>query len=148
MEAKRTPGRDPRLVEAAEKAAAHFNGKDGFANSGRINLYRCEHDASHVIVTKDLEPGVTSFTVECPFCRAKRTPGRGFYRHPAMQSAMYRAPQDLQPTHYWFRPDTFDGFNPGTVEHLLKGGLVLRVSGVLPADDANPAQDSGPQRAR
>ena len=121
-----TAQRDPRLVEAAQKAAAFFNGKDGFDNTKRVNAYQCEHDAAHIIVTVDREPGVTPFTIQCEHCEANGTPGAGFYRHPAMQSAMYRVHPNLKPTHEWYRPDSLAGFEPGMVQHLLKGGLTLR----------------------
>lgn len=120
--------RDPRLIEAAEKAAAFNNGKDGFANSGKLNGYICEADPSHRIVTIDREPGVTPFTIQCVACEAlNRLPlKRGLYRHAAMTSCFYRVPQDLEPTHEWYRPDSLDGLAPGIVDHLLKGGLTLR----------------------
>jgi hypothetical protein len=118
--------RDARLVAAAEKAAAFFNGKDGFGNTGRLNIYTCDHDERHAVVTVDREPGVTPFTIECPHCKAEGTLGTGFYRHPPMTSSFYRVPADSQPTHEWYRPDSLESFAPGTVDHLLKGGLVLR----------------------
>ena len=118
--------RDPRLVRAAEQAAAHFNGKNGFDNASRINVYQCEHNPSHTIVTVDREPGVTPFTIQCPHCEALGTLGAGLYRHPAMRSAMYRVHPRLKPTHEWYRPDSLDGFKPGMVDHLLRGGLTLR----------------------
>lgn len=126
------PQRDPRLVEAARKAGEFYNGKGGFENGGRLNLYQCQHDPAHVIITVDREPGVTPFTVQCPHCEAAGTLGKGFYRHPEMQSAVYRVHPGLTPTHEWYRPDSLAGFKPGMVNHLLKGGLALRKIGTEP----------------
>lgn len=119
-------GRDPRIAEAAKTAAAHFNGLKGYANNGRLNVYVCEHDASHHMVTVDREPGVTPFTTQCPTCAAAGVPGDGFYPHPAMRSHCYRVPQDLIPTHEWYRPDSLDGLSKGMADHVLRGGLHLR----------------------
>lgn len=115
--------RDPRLVEAARNAARH-----NASLVGRPNLYRCEADPSHIMVTVDREAGVTPFTTQCPHCEKLGTPApKGtFYKHPAMTSACYNVPVTLVPTHEWFRPDSLEGYSPGMVQHLLQGGLDLR----------------------
>jgi hypothetical protein len=118
--------RDPILVAAARMAAAHVNGEKAFPNAGRLNLYQCQHDAAHVIVTVDREPGVTPFTIQCPHCEAIGTPGGFPYKHPAMRSGFYRVSPNLTPTHEWYRPDSLEGFSAGMVDHLSRGGLVLR----------------------
>lgn len=116
------PARDPRIAAAAEKAAAHFDGKSGYDNTGKRNAYVCE-DASfgrdgkgcgRATVTIDREPGVTPFMTTCPHCGGTAT------------SRMYRVPQDLTPTMEWYRPDTLDGLSPWTVDHILQGGLISR----------------------
>ena len=119
--------RDPAIAKAAERAAEHFNGEKGFANCDHKNLYQCEENPEHLIVTVDREPGVTPFTIQCPHCEAAGVKAtRGFYRHPTMQSSMYRVHQAVVPTYEWFRPDTLDGLSKAMAEHVLKGGLVLR----------------------
>jgi hypothetical protein len=125
--------RDPRIQAAAEKSAAFNNGRDGFANAGLKNGYVCEFTPKHRLITVDREPGTTSFTIQCPYCEANGGPPGTLYRFPAMRSAMYRVPQDLEPTHEWYRPDTLDGLSPYVRDHVLKGGLVFRSLG-LPDD--------------
>lgn len=136
--------RDPKLEEVA-KTAAEFHGGRGFANAGRLNGYRCERNPDHTIITVDREPGVTPFTIECRYCRDLGIPGDGLYRHPAMQSAMYRVPDDLTPDHEWYRPDSLDGLKPGEVDHVMKGGLLLRQIAAMrpsPAPEAKMANDN------
>lgn len=116
-----TNKRDPRISAAADLARSY-----GFPNEGRVNVYQCEREPKHAIITIDREPGVTPFTVQCPHCEALGTPGDGFYRHPAMRSKLYRVPQDLRPTHEFYRPDSLDDVNPNVSDHVLKGGLLLR----------------------
>jgi len=111
-------------IEAAAKLAAEHAAKGGF--EGKKNLYQCEHDPSHIIVTVDREPGVTQFMTVCERCKEAGTPGSRGMRHPSMTSAMYRVHQMLTPTHEWYRPDTFDGLNVGSIEHVKRGGLLLR----------------------
>lgn len=115
--------RDPRLAAAAEKAAA-FNS----TFVGRLNGYRCEQNPAHKIITIDREAGVTPYTTSCVHCERLGHPNQrgGFYRWATMRSAMYRIPQDLTPTHEWYRPDSLEGLDRGMVDHLLKGGLTLR----------------------
>lgn len=133
--------RAPEIVAAAKLAAEHFDGRGGFANDGHRNLYQCDHDAAHIIVTVDREPGVAPFTIQCPHCAAAGTPGAGFYRHPAMTSALYRVPQNLRPTHEWYRPDTLEGLSPAVADHVTRGGLLLREIERL--DRAALTQDQG-----
>lgn len=118
--------RDPRIQKIAAHYAADYAERGGFPAEGKKNVYQCDHDAAHLIVTVDREPGVTPFTVQCPHCEAAGTPGKGFYKHPAMTSAMYRVHQNLKPTHEWYRPDTVHGLRDSIAEHVLRGGLVLR----------------------
>lgn len=107
-----------------EKAAQLAQDK-GFQNEGRVNTYRCigkskfspkgaTAGCGHLMVTVDREEGVTPFLTKCPQCDGDA------------QSAMYRVPPGLQPTHEWLRPDNFDGLNLSTIEHIKMGGLILR----------------------
>ncbi len=93
--------------------AAHHDGQTGFANNGRKNAYECE-DCGAWIVTIDREPGVTPFMVECGICRQMAT------------SKFYRVADRMQPTHEWYRPETSNGLSPWSLEHVSKGGLLLR----------------------
>lgn len=124
-QAKHTAGRDPRIAEAA-KRSEDWAARGGFDGKGRINGYRCEAIPHHTLYTIDREAGVTPFTIQCPFCKEQGVGGGTLYRHPAMQSAMYRIPQDLRPGWEWYRPDRLEGLKPGEAEHVLKGGLLLR----------------------
>lgn len=124
--------RDPRIAEAAIKAALHYDGEKGFANNQRTNVYTCvgrmkrppayvhgqgfarEPGCGHKMVTIDREPGVTPFMTACPKCGGDA------------QSGFYRVPMGLKPTHEWYRPDSLVDEKPHTVEHVLNGGLLLR----------------------
>lgn len=121
--------RAPEIAAAAENAGKHFNGRDGFANAGRHNLYVCiggeigvgktsAHGCGQAMWTIDREPGVTPFLTTCLHC--------GGYT----QSKAYNVPQDGKPAFEWYRPDAFTpDMKPGTREHILNGGLILRKIG-------------------
>lgn len=111
--------REPILIAAARRAAAHFDGKGGFKNEHRKNLYQCERDPSHLIVTVDLEPGVTPFSIGCDRCKEEG-------RTASMKSGMYIVHPLTVATHEWYRPDSMEGQSPWTREHLENGGLILR----------------------
>lgn len=122
--------RDPRIAEAANKAAVHFSSTGwGFPNTGKINAYQCEYDPVHIVVTVDREPGVTPFTIQCPICEAlgqEAKPGESLYRFPSMQSSFYRVHPGRTPTHEFYRPDTLEGLSAGAISHVLHGGLLFR----------------------
>lgn len=124
---RRHEARTAEVHRIAKQARATY-GRDGkaFPNSGRRNAYRCEADPSHVIVTIDREPGVTPFMTVCERCRAAGVKGQAGMSAPVMLSSMYRVPQDLHPTHEWYRPDTLEGLSAGVLEHVRNGGLLLR----------------------
>lgn len=104
---------DP-IKEGRERAES-FNGKDGsgFKNVGRLNAYQCE-TCLHYAITIDREPGVTPFIVRCRRCGGEA------------KSAFYRVPPTYQPTYEWIRPETVEGLDSGTIEHIRSGGLILR----------------------
>lgn len=110
--------RSPELKRIAERAARFHDGVNGFANSGRVNFYRCERDFAHMTVTIDREPGVTPFMIRCPHCEEKNF----------AQSAGYRVATTLEPTHEWYRPDSFGELRdqPWALDHVKMGGLLLR----------------------
>jgi hypothetical protein len=123
--------RDPILAGAATDAARHFDGKGGFKNEGRKNLYQCERDPSHLIVTVDLEAGVTPFLIECERCKEEG-------HRASMKSAMYHLHAMTVATHEWYRPDSLAGFSRWTRDHLEKGGLILRKRESISADVGVP----------
>jgi hypothetical protein len=120
-----------QLDQIRAKAAEHFNGKDGFANAERLNAYECDGEKSfregvpdkdgcgHYIVTIDREPGVTPFIVRCGNCGM------------SARSKGYKVASYLTPTHEWYRPDCLRELTEWELEHVKKGGLLLR-----PIDDA------------
>jgi hypothetical protein len=104
---------------------------DGQAVTGynRKNLYTC--DTCHgKVITIDTDKGVTPFMISC---RAK--PGcKG-----SMRSSFYRCDPSRVATFEFYRPETIDGLNPATKEHVMKGGLLLRP---LPGIDSEVAHDA------
>lgn len=114
------------IIAEGRAAAIAYNGPDGpgFKNEGRINVYICEgrkhatppHPGCRSsMVTIDREPGVTPFITRCDTCGGEAV------------SMGYRVPARLVPTHEWYRPETVDAnSNLNTIEHLRKGGLLLR----------------------
>jgi hypothetical protein len=82
----------------------------------RVNIYICEKCHGQV-VTKDIDAGVTPFMISC-----RATPGC----IGAMASSFYRCDQSLPFQFEFYRPESLHGFDSWTVEHLKKGGLILR----------------------
>jgi len=120
--------RDPKITAAAEMVARAMGDNPGFV--GRKNVYRCagtstdrSNGCGASIVTVDRDAGVTPFLTGCSACKGYA------------QSSMYRVDQALAPTHEWYRPDTLAGLTPATVDHVLRGGLILRAI-VSPAEGA------------
>ena len=87
---------------------------------GAINGYVCEN-CPHKMVTIDREAGVTPFMMPCENCKGW------------MRSSMYRVPQNLTPTHEFFRPsyEMLKTLTPGLFDHVKKGGLAFRKIGEL-----------------
>jgi hypothetical protein len=96
---------DPVALEAE-----HAQYKRGF---GRKNIYRC-NQCGHEMITCDAATGVTPFVTACPECNGDTT------------SQFYRVDQTLTETHEWFRPETLDGLSPYSIDHVRRGGLILR----------------------
>ena len=80
----------------------------------RKNIYICEN--GHQLRTVDRDAGVTPFLTKCLECGE-------FTR-----SQVYRVPQDITPTHEWYRPSSAEQAElpSGTLEHVEMGGLLLR----------------------
>lgn len=96
----------------------------GQSMKGRLNIYTCEKCRGH-IVTRDIETGVTPFGTSC-----RATPGCAGM----MQSSVYHVQdQRIRASHVWYRPTINDLLKPGTLEHVNKGGLLLR--------EARPEED-------
>lgn len=101
---------------------------------GKPNVYTCE--ACHgEMVTVDVDAGVTPFMLGC-----QATPGCSGMA----QSAMYRVPPErvAEATHEWYTPATLDGLDAATLDHVQKGGLLLRAR---PSPTGTPA---APKRGR
>ena len=84
--------------------------------AGEVNVYDCQ-GCRNVIVTRNVHDGTTPFMLACratPNCSGR------------MVSRGYRVPQDLAPTHEWFRPARLKGYSRDMKAHIRMGGLVLR----------------------
>ena len=110
--------------KAALEAEAHFGPMGpGFHNKNMLNIYTCRDKdmgsrgggCGHAMITIDRDWGVTPFLTKCRKCGG------------VAQSQGYRGTQPgMIPTHEWHRPDSLDGLDVGSIDHVLKGGLVLR----------------------
>ncbi len=98
----------PEMELAIETAPASF--------LDRFNVYVCRSCRGH-IVTRDVDKGVTPFTTSCKVTDG--CPG-------LMQSSMYRVAQFGPETHQWFRPANAAGLTQNTLDHVARGGLLLR----------------------
>lgn len=80
------------------------------------NIYECSD--SHKTVTIDIHCGTTPMIIDCPECQQ------------SSHSKWYpKGIEDLSPSHYFYRP-TFEQTlklrnKPNTLDHVLKGGLLL-----------------------
>lgn len=85
---------------------------------GHTNIYTCG-ECSHYICTIDTDRGVTPMYISCEQC----TTG---YK----ASSFYRNPNNISPTHMWYRPEGKELkkllSNPATRSHYLNGGLSLK----------------------
>ena len=83
-------------------------------NVGKVNVYTCP--SGHETVTIDANEGVTPFMTRC----------RDLACTEMAESGFYRVDQTRRPTHEWLKPDKLDGLSDETIEHIRKGGLILR----------------------
>lgn len=84
--------------------------------AGAINVYQCA-TCGHKTVTVNLAEGVTPMFINCrseQFCKG------------VAHSKMYRVPQDLTPTHEWYRPSRIEAKQLNGLDHWAGGGLWLR----------------------
>jgi hypothetical protein len=59
--------------------------------------------------------------------------------HGFMTSSFYRCDQGRYAEFEWYRPETIEGLDPATQEHVMKGGLLLRP---LPGTNSDIAHDA------
>lgn len=97
-----------------------------------VNIYVCE-ECGHRMVTRDVDKGVTPFLTACP-----REACKGW-----AQSSMYRVPQDISPSHEWYRPtrEEFDALDNASKQYCGNGGLLLRKN--MGRNDALRARKEG-----
>ena len=89
---------------------------------GQKNLYRCQ-ECLDALVTLDMVDGTTPFMLSChvtPTCTG------------AMFSSFYQCDQRLPHQYEWFKPDRLDGYDADMLEHIRKGGLVIRRRDINP----------------
>lgn len=93
-------------------------GIGGTVSKGKKNAYRCQK-CGLVIVTEDIDEGVTPFTLRCR--ATKGCEGR-------MESMFYRIPQELVAHFEWYRPDSEESLTlpQSALTHVGLGGLLLR----------------------
>ena len=85
-------------------------------SKGKKNTYRC-NTCGLFVITEDIDEGVTPFAIGC-----RATEGcKGM-----MYSSFYQCPQNLFAMWEWYTPETLDGLDPATREHVEQGGLILR----------------------
>lgn len=87
---------------------------------GMKNIYTCPK--GHETVTVDSDEGVTPFVLRC---RQKADDGKHNCTEMA-KSAMYDVDQTRKAEYEWFMPSTLKGLNSSEIEHVRKGGLLLR----------------------
>lgn len=105
-----------------------------------INVYTCSN--GHRTVTIDREHGATPMFIECDECTSGKPADKkdliiGRLNQPENMggSCMYMCPQDLIPTHEWYKPNEKElkqmeklmgeGW-PSMKQHLDMGGLAYR----------------------
>lgn len=100
---------------------------------GKKNIYTCERCHGH-IVTVDIDDGVTPFMIAC--CARPRCNGM-------MKSSMYRVfDQGMAASHEWYRPGPTANLKPGEIDHVMRGGLLLRPAKPMGSGTAAAAADA------
>lgn len=103
----------PDIISFGQRAE-----ETGQSNKGKLNIYTC-NTCRAFIVTRDLDTGVTPFMTGC-----RQEGCQGW-----MQSSFYRVyDQAMRASLVWARPKAIiaDLLKPHVLEHVLKGGLLLR----------------------
>ena len=83
---------------------------------GKKNCYTCQKCGGRT-TTLDIDEGVTPFAIQC---KAKEG-CKGM-----MYSCFYQIDQTIPVNYVWYMPKDLQGFNQYTLEHIRKGGLVMR----------------------
>lgn len=80
----------------------------------KINIYECEK--GHQTITRDCEEGVTPFMIECTHegCDLMA------------RSNFYQVDQNATPSYEWYKPSNYVGLHNDEIEHVKKGGLLMR----------------------
>lgn len=116
--ARRRQAHQPRPLRRIPPQADFFVGK--------LNVYQCER--GHPTVTVDLDAGGTPAGMPCPHTSARGFPVVTVECGLHARSCWYRVPQDLVPTHEWYRPG--DGerrtLDVHQAHHVDLGGLLIR----------------------
>lgn len=103
--------------EARRRKAAGFAGLRVPSDGSKKNIYVCDRCFGHIVTTEKVE-GTTPFMLECkvtPDCMG------------VMESSFYRVfDQRMKATFEWYVPDEKDGLSRGELDHVEKGGLLLR----------------------
>lgn len=85
---------------------------------GKKNIYKC--DDGHLTVTIDRDDGVTPFMTACPKDGCSLMARSHMYHEQC---------QVFEPSHEWYRPNAIqmaDEARPGVIDHVERGGLLLR----------------------
>lgn len=103
-------------------------GKTGDGFAGRLNQYVCR-TCGHTLTTVDLVNGVTPFLIGCygngP-CVGTSSIRSKSGRDLAESKFYCNIPEDAEPTHEWYRPQTLDSLTEAERQHVAGGGLLLR----------------------
>lgn len=87
-------------------------------SKGQKNGYQCRNPrCGHLLITIDLDDGVTPMMKRCPTCGEMAT------------SLFYRIDQSLPIEGYWYRPKSTRGMSREMRQHVEQGGLDYRDAG-------------------
>lgn len=105
------------IIDKLSKPIAEDYDQNGFQKSDRLNIYT--DGENRTIVTVDINTGITPYVIN-----DKETDR-------LLKSLCYLVPQDIKPTHEWYRPTLEEHklLPMNMREHVSKGGLVLRKIG-------------------
>ena len=102
----------------------------------RRNAYFCK-ECRKVTITVDVDEGVTSAFIECPYCKKSyaqtfmyQIPGCMYFGE-FKDGRMTTLPADFE----WYKPtkDEILHLSKGEKEHVSKGGLLMRPRTIAPA---------------
>lgn len=117
-------GDEPRI--ALNSKVIEFINSDKIPTPPAVNAYQCRRRKGHIIVTIDTHPGVTPMFMQCKYQFCPGSSNSMVYPTGPLPDVLKTAPLWV-----WYRPSELelvrdhDGY---TVEHVSKGGLLLRKS--------------------